>query len=272
MTDELQNGSFDSDESLEAENLEQGAELATASEEQHEENTQAETEVNQEAINKVINKKHFEKMEAERKAKEAADKAAELEEKLKQYEAQQVGEVPSFPDRWEYESDEDFAKAQREYNDALTRKAAYDAQQAQTLQAQQAQQQQELIRQQQELQQKAISYTENASKFGISAEELKTAGGKVASYGASEGLTMAILADEEGPLITKYLATNPVEVEELSAMNPYQAGAKLVEIKSKAQALKPKTSNTPPPATKVDQQAVDPEAGQMKYAKGGSFE
>lgn len=271
MTDELQSGSFDSDESLEAENLEQGAELAPASEEQHEENTQAETEVNQDAINKVINKKHFEKMEAERKAKEAADKAAELEEKLKQYEAQQVGEVPSFPDRWDYESDEDFAKAQREYNDALTRKAAYDAQQAQTLQAQQQFQQQEQIRQQQEAAKLANEFIENASSFSISNEELASIDQAFGAYQINQNLANAILSDPEGPLIAKYMAANPIDAMELNAMNPYQAGAKLVEMKSKAQALKPKTSNTPPPATKVDGKAVDPDNGKYPHIKGAKF-
>ena len=244
-----------------------GAELAPASEAQHEEQAQVET-VNQDAINKAINKKHFEAKQAERERDEALAKVAEFEKKQQEQLAAQVGDIPPMPDAF----DDDFDAKVKARDDALLRKAEFDAQQNLYLQQQQFQQQQEQQRRAEEVQKQAANYTDKAKEYGISNEELNKAGNLVASYGVSDDLTMAILSDSEGPLITQYLAANPMEISALNSGNPYIAGAKLAEIKIKASALKPRTSNAPEPATKVQGSSVDADANQYQHIKGAKFE
>ena len=80
---------------------------------------------------------------------------------------------------------------------------------------------------------------------------------------------MALLADEDGPVITKYLAGNMQDAHSLMNMNPVQQ-AQFIErtIRVKASALKPKTSNTPSPATNLQGNGVDPDASKHPALKG----
>lgn len=270
MTDELQSGSIDSDESLVAENLdsnEQGAELAPDSETQHEQ--QAGADVNQKAIQKAINKQHKMYREEERKRIELENELKSYREKEQQAQAQQFSAMPAKPDPFDDDYDEKFAK----WESAIKQKAEYDAQQNFLEQQRLQQQQQEQARIAADNQKKAESYANNAKNFGITSDELVSISQTLVSGGLQdENLALALLEDPEGALVAKYLSANLTELDELQNANPYLAASKMAEIKQKAQALKPKTSKTPPPADRVDQRAVDPEAGALKHAKGGSFE
>jgi hypothetical protein len=82
---------------------------------------------------------------------------------------------------------------------------------------------------------------------------------------------MHILGDSDGPLITKHLAANPQDGYDLASMSPYSVGQFLDGIKTKASALKPKTSNAPSPATNLQGNGVDPELGKYKNLKGTKF-
>ena len=83
---------------------------------------------------------------------------------------------------------------------------------------------------------------------------------------------MHILQDTDGPLITKHLAANPQDGYQLASMSPYSVGQFLDGIKTKASALKPRTSNAPEPASKVSGSAVDPNANRFPLTKGATFE
>ena len=63
-----------------------------------------------------------------------------------------------------------------------------------------------------------------------------------------------------------------MDAHNISTMNPILAGAKYAELKVKASALKPKTSSTPAPATILQGNGVDPEAGKYTHIKGAKFE
>ena len=116
------------------------------------------------------------------------------------------------------------------------------------------------------------SYSNKALELGIKQDELQAAGNAVAGYGLSDDLVMHILADSDGPLITKHLAANPQDGYQLATMSPYTVGQFLDGIKTKASALKPKTSSTPAPATNLQGNGVDPEAGKYTHIKGAKFE
>jgi len=83
---------------------------------------------------------------------------------------------------------------------------------------------------------------------------------------------MHILADSDGPLITKHLAANPQEGYQLASMSPYQVGSFLDGIKAKASALKPKKTNAPAPAERLTGNGADPEAGKYKNLRGTKYE
>ena len=79
------------------------------------------------------------------------------------------------------------------------------------------------------------------------------------------------MSDPDGYFIAKHLAANPQGAHELNTMNPILAGAKFAELKQKASALKPKTSNAPSPATNLQGNGVDPTAGKYKNLSGTKY-
>jgi len=98
------------------------------------------------------------------------------------------------------------------------------------------------------MQAKVQTYAARTKELGIGQDEIQAAGNTVAQYGLSDDLVMHILGDSDGPLITKYLAENPQDGFELASMSPYDVGSFLDGIKAATVALKPKTTNAPPPA------------------------
>lgn len=244
--------------------LEEASDLATDSDEQHEEKAQ---KINQDAINEAINKQHRKYKEEERKRLELEKRLAELEKQGGQQ--SQLEEVPPIPDYY----DDDYETKLRRRDEIIQRNAQAIAQQQWVQQQQQAQDYQQQQQRQAELTQKVETYASRAKMLGVDRTELQNAGELIASYGLNEEVTIAILEDEQGPLITKYLASNPLELSSVVGMTPLQAVLYIERnVKSKAAGLKPRTSNTPPPADRLNSGRADPEAGQLKYAKGGKFE
>jgi hypothetical protein len=259
-------------EAVESENHEDGADLATASESEHEEQPKESVEdeaAKQEAIQKAINKKHFEAQQAKRELEAANKRIEEFEAKQREQMEAQIGNIPPLPDPF----DDDYEEKVRQREELIAKKAQYDAQQSVWQQQQQAQQQQAEKLKQEQLQAQVQAYNARTKELGISPDELQAAGNTVAQYGISDDLTMAILADSDGPLITKYLAANPMELSSLSNMNPLQ-GAMHIErvVRAKANALKPKPSNAPKPSENLQGRGQQPGDGKYKNIKGAKFE
>ncbi len=244
----------------------QESDLAT---ENVESTTQTTDSADQDKINKVINKKHFEKMEAERRAEAAEAQLAEIEQKRLADMQANIGNIPEMPDPY----DDDYESKLKGRDEAIRRNAEYQAQQNLVAQQQQAQQQQQQQQQMQELNTKVESYKQNAVKAGITAQELQEAGNTVAKYQLNDRATMAILGDNDGALITKYLAANPIEIDTLNRMNDFEAALHIERnVRAKAVALKPISSNVPPPPTDVNGNGADPESGKYEYLTGATFE
>lgn len=250
-----------------------GVDLATTSEAEHENQPQVDEDVeakiaNNEAIQKRINKEHFEKQQAKREAAEYKQKLEAYEEQQREQMAAQVGNIPPMPDAF----DDDYEEKVKKRDEALVAQANFNAQNQAYLQQQQFNQQQEAQAKAEKLQKSMVSYSSKATELGIKQEELQAAGNTVAQYGLSDDLVMYILADSDGPLITKHLAANPQEGFELANMSPYGVGQFLDGIKQKASALKPKTSKAPKPATNLTGNGVDAEAGKYKNLSGTKYE
>lgn len=245
-----------------------GVELAPTSEGGHEQNTQVdEGAVKQEAINKAINRKHFETQQAKRELEAANVRIQEFENKQREQMAAQVGNIPAMPDAF----DDDYEAKMTERDAAIVRQAEFNHAQNAYNNQQVAAQQQAQTAQAQELQVTFTKYQERTKELGIDPNELKAAGDAIMNYGISDGLTMHIVADSDGPLITKYLAANPSELALLSGMNDFQAAIHIETVKTKAAALKPKTSSAPAPAQNLRGNGVDPNSGKYQNIKGATF-
>jgi multidrug efflux pump subunit AcrB len=183
-----------------------------------------------------------------RKQREAERNAEQVRQELERVRAMlpkdSRPDVPSMPDPY----DEDFAQKVAARDKALTNAAAWDMRQAMA----EHQRLEQATRQQQE-QQQALSrsvetYSKRATAFGIKADELAAAGQAVANYGISQDLASFILADDKGPLITAYLARNPLELDALQGMSPLQAAVHIAtNIKARAAASRGISSAPEPP-------------------------
>ena len=249
----------------EVENLDTGSELAPDSEDQHESNDQVdEAAKQQQATQDVINKKTFEAKQAQRDLQAANDRLKTLEDADLARQAAAVAVIPALPDQYDY----DFASKMAERDAARLAQADFNSTKAASEQAQLFQQQQAEQQQAQQIQKSSIAYDARATELGIKPDELQAAGASVMQYGLSTDLTLHILGDPDGPLITKHLAANPQEGFELASMSPFAVGTYLDGIREKAKALKPKTSSAPAPADTLNGAGANPDAGKYPNLKG----
>ncbi len=269
MSDKLQNDGFEIDAAPEVQEVEvkETTEIPEAGSELAPEVSEDEKKAKRQA---AFNKEYGAKKQAERDRDAALKEVADLKQaQLNTNIPQAVGEMP---DSLDFDTDAEFTQAKTQYINNIKAHANHDAQQASIEQ----QRQQNIAAQQQkayEAQQASITkYSENAKTLGVDPQELKLAANAVASYGISSDLTMAILSESNGPLITKYLAANPQEVSNLNSMNPYQAGAYMATLSEKASALKPKPSSAPSPTTDISGTGADPEAGKYNYISGSTID
>ena len=198
----------------------------------------------QEIFNKTVGVKVAEKRAIEQ---EKLQLQRELEELRAKVPTQAKPDVPELPDPFAL-SDEEYRQRLQLRERALVEAAQYDARQRAIEESQRQAAYQQQMKQQEELNASIKSYSDKATQFGIKPEELQVAGNTVAQFGMDDTLVNYILADEHGPLITKYLSTNLTELDELSRMPPTLAAVKIAtSIKQKAASLKPKVNNAPDP-------------------------
>jgi hypothetical protein len=115
-----------------------------------------------------------------------------------------------------------------------------------------------------------VAYADRAKKLGVAAAELQEAGTLVAGYGIDPALVEMILADDHGPLLTKYLAKNQLELERLVQMPITMAAVRLAtDLKAKAVAMKPKVTKTPDPLNQPRNSGVSPKP---RGPSGATFE
>jgi len=224
------------------------------------------TEEQQKVFNDAVGKKVFKLREKEREAETLRRRLEELEAKIPQ---QGRPVVPESPDPFAL-SDVEYRQKLVQRDQAIREAAAWEAQQ-QALQWQRQQAQFEQQQRQQERQQaEVMAYADRAKKLGVAAAELQEAGTLVAGYGIDPALVEMILADDHGPLLTKYLAKNQLELERLVQMPVTMAAVRLAtDLKSKAVAMKPKVTKTPDPLNQPRNSGVSPKP---RGPSGATFE
>jgi hypothetical protein len=224
------------------------------------------TEEQQKVFNDAVGKKVFKLREKEREAETLRRRLEELEARIPQ---QGRPVVPESPDPFAL-SDVEYRQKLVQRDQAIREAAAWEAQQ-QALQWQRQQAQLEQQQRQQERQQEEVmAYADRAKKLGVAAAELQEAGTLVAGYGIDPALVEMILADDHGPLLTKYLAKNQLELERLVQMPVTMAAVRLAtDLKAKAVAMKPKVTKTPDPLNQPRNSGVSPKP---RGPSGATFE
>ena len=271
MTDELQTDAGDSGITLDNDHIEieettnaeetteGGAELATASGDDQTKND--------DGVQKAINKQHAKFREEERKRIAIEKEAVELREKLAAIEAEKGDvEIPALPDIY----DDDYEAQLKQREEAIKRQAIQEAQKNVLTEQQNAQKEvaaQAEVERQNNL---VKGFNGQITKLGLNPEEIGAAVDTVVSYGIDSALGEFILQQEDGPLITKYLANNPLELDDLRNMSPIDAALTInSKIKQASSKLKPEATTAPDPAETLSGKGV----GEKKHPliKGASF-
>lgn len=203
----------------------------------------------QEVFDAAIAKKVGKQREAERLAEEERQKRVELEQRLAALEAPVRPDIPKVPDRYDYNSDQEFAQAVQHRDALIAQAVRWDANQAYAKQQREQAELDAQRRQQQQLAEAAQTYDKKAEVLGITPQELQQAGAALVQFGIPDNLAGRILRDDRGPEITTYLAKNVVELDALVRMDPMDAAVHLeTVIKPKAKRVAP-TPPPPPPSS-----------------------
>jgi len=206
----------------------------------------------------------------ERTKREAAEsRAAEAERKLSEFTKPKRPGIPELPSAY----DADFEAKMATRDKAITDRAIYDAQvaysQTQVNEGRQAAQ----VQRQKEVKTKTEAFEANSKTLGLSADEMAEHDTTVAlSLGKRHAETAEYLLDHaDGPLIVKFLAKTPLELDKVSAMTPLQAAVYISSnIAPKAKTLKPVTPKIPAPVRVID--GHNSSSKDSPYLKGATFE
>ena len=207
------------------------------------------SEEQQKVVNDIAGKSAFKAREAKREAEELKRQLEEVKAKIPQAARPDIPVVDQYSETYA----EDLARR----DEAIRQANAYDLEQA-SQQRQKEDAAAASARKQQEDFAKTVSaYNDRATKLGVSEAELQAAGNAVVDFGIDDQVASFILGDDQGPLITKYLAKNPLELETLSQLDPMNAAIRIqTEIKQKASALGVKTLTAPKPVETLNGSGV----------------
>ena len=223
-------------------------ELDTAPEEKEEVTEPEEPKVD---YNKVIAQKAFESREHKREAESLRQELAAIKEKEAILKEPMILPVPD-------QYDDNYAEQMEARDKSIQEKAQYDASQrvrAEQAEYQRQQQNQEQINQ---VNERGNKYKENSIKLGVDQAQLGEAANIVANYGIRQDVAMELLSEEQGPLITMYLAQNPQALDAINTANAISLGNVWNDIKTKASSLQTKTTSTPDPVETQKGSGVGP--------------
>jgi hypothetical protein len=220
------------------------------------------TQEQQEVVNKRIGKSIAQQRQAERELAEVKERLARLETPALQPKA-----LPELPDPLTV-SDAEFKRLQAARDLVVVDNAKITAQNERQ-QAEAQSRQRELVQNElKTFQTKVTAFEAKASTYGVATDDLRDAAAIVDQFlpqqrnGLPNPLIELLVDDDDGPLMTKYLATNVEELNTLANMSPEKAVARLfTKVKPEAQKFKPKTSNAPEP---LDLPSGGPAGGQKR--------
>lgn len=177
----------------------------------------------QDSVQKAINKQHAKYREEERKRLAAESELTKLKNEIAENSKTSEPIVPQMPDQFDDNFDELMAERERRFRERVE----YDLRQK--LEDEKAQRGKDKLqaKKNDELLSRVSNYSDRALQQGITKEELQSIGSTLQQAGISEDLANFILDDNQGPLLGRYLADNPLELDELRHMPTAQAVIKL---------------------------------------------
>jgi hypothetical protein len=198
----------------------------------------------QKVFDDAIAKKTRKAREAERKADELAKELEEIKAKLPK---EAAPEIPPVPDSFDPEFKELMAKR----DDAIQKKAIYEANKTQNERALEAKEREKAEGEKAAFVADVEGYAKRSKLLGIAPEALKAAGAAVAEFGGVSGeVARYLLKEPQGPAITMYLSKNPDEIEAIRGMDTASAAVYIAtEIKPKAVVKKAKADIGEPQET-----------------------
>ena len=239
MTDELQADSATPDTAIPTE----GSELAPDTGENQEEKITF-SEDQQKIFDDAIHKKTFKQRQQQR---EFGEEKTALQSRITQLESQIPKDtrpvVPAMPDAYA----DDFEQQVQARDEAIRQSAAFDARETLASEQQQAAAQQAHNDALADINQKTAAYAQNATNLGIKPEELQKSGDILMQMGVSAELATQLVAEENGPLMTTYLAANPDVFDRLNSADQWSAGVILNDVRLKAAEMKPQQTAAPAP-------------------------
>ena len=207
------------------------------------------SEEQQKVVNDIAGKSAFKTREAKREAEELRRQLEEAKAKIPQATRPQIPEVDQYSDN--------YAADTAKRDEAIRQANEYDRQQADNKRQIDDAAASTERKQQEDFAKTVSDYNDRATKLGVSEAELQAAGNTVVNFGIDQQVAAFILGDDQGPLITKYLAKNPLELEALSQLDPMKAAIRIqTEIKQKASLLGNKTPTAPAPVESLSGSGV----------------
>lgn len=196
--------------------------------------------------------------EMERKQAEADRKARELEEKLNELNKPREVQAPTADDF--IDNPEEAQRRMAQYTDYLAQQKDWEYQKKLHEQKLAEQKAMEAARVQNEV------FTK-AKNAGIDENELRYSAAVLMQSGIGDSTADYLLQHEYAPQLINQLAKNPVELQVIANLSPYQVGAKLDQM---ASAFKPnRTSRAPAPDDPIMGAGVD--ANEDPLLKGSTI-
>ena len=203
----------------------------------------------QEIFNKAVGKKTHQLRSVERELEEERAKRIELESKQPTAVAP---DIPSIPDKYEFDSDEEYHRAVIDRDDKIRQKVEFESQQKLITQHNAQIEQNALIESQQAQAKAENALVERADKNGIKQQDLLAAANTVGQFRLNADIADHLINDVDGDVMIMHLAENPIELDKLSRMSTFDA-ARMIDtvVREKAQTLKQKSSSAPDPSTLI---------------------
>ena len=195
---------------------------------------------------KAINKQYRLRKEAEEREAETQRRLQALQAEFDQARGTNAEpQIPPMPDQY----DEDYDQKLVARDAAIQAHGKWVAEQNYNVLQQQALQQQAQEQQAAQLNEAVNSFTKKGEELQVNKDALAQAFQTVVQSGIPDDIGMMLLKDPDGPLMFQKLATDYVMLDQLSSMDPVSAGAFIERtLRPQAAALRPRTSETPPPA------------------------
>ena len=199
---------------------------------------------------KDVNVQHKKFREQEREKVAAEERAATAEGELNELKSKNAEVVvPPVPDKYSDSFDADMATR----DTAIAAKTAQDAELEQRKTKQQADDEARAATEKQAVTDRVATFDSNMVTLGLNPVETKADADTIIGFGLSNTFQDILLEDPDGPLLVKYLAQNPIEIEQMNGMSALSLVNHInKDVRAKASLLRPQTSNAPNPPIVLD--------------------